>query len=120
MQVTLRNVTWSPGLGLHPKACAALGLEAEPVTPTHLGTPVPRQRRWHAFGTGYARKSAEPLGGDVRKQGGTPLQRDQYVTLAAISPSGVAGGRVVWGDQSGLAGCKPPPLFKHGASSRPS
>ena len=44
-----------------PKACAALGLEAERATPKHLGTPVPRTCM-HALGTGYARKSGEPLG----------------------------------------------------------
>ena len=50
------------------------------------------------------------------KHGGTPSWRDKYVTLAAISPPGVARGRFV-GGQSGLAGCKLPPLFKRGASS---
>ena len=53
----------------------------------------------------------------MRKQGGTPSQRDKHVTLAAISPPGVARGRIVGGQQSGLAGCKPPPLFTLGASS---
>ena len=33
MQVTWRNEIQSPGVRLHPKACAALGLEAEPATP---------------------------------------------------------------------------------------
>ena len=33
MEVTRPNVTRSPGLKLHPKACAALGLEAEGATP---------------------------------------------------------------------------------------
>ena len=46
-----------------------------------------------------------------------PGQHFQHVTLAAISPPGVARGRFVWGQQSGLAGCKPPPLFTRGASS---
>ena len=41
----------------------------------------------------------------------------KYVTLAAISPRGVTQGRFVGGHQSGLAGCKSPPLFKRGASS---
>ena len=53
----------------------------------------------------------------MRNHGGTPSQRDKYITLAAISPSGVAWGRFVWGHQSGLAGCKSPPLFKRGAST---
>ena len=51
------------------------------------------------------------------KHGGTPSRRDKHVTLAAISPPGVARGRFVGGQQSGLAGSKPPPLFKRGASS---
>ena len=53
----------------------------------------------------------------MRKHGGTPSRRDKQVTLAAISPPGVARGRFVGGQQSGLAGCKPPPLFTRGASS---
>ena len=53
----------------------------------------------------------------MRKHGGTPSRRDKHVTLAAISPPGVAQGRFVRGRQSGLAGCKPPPLFTRGASS---
>ena len=51
------------------------------------------------------------------KHGGTPSRRDKLVTQAAISPPGVAQGRFVGGQQSGLAGCKPPPLFTRGASS---
>ena len=51
------------------------------------------------------------------KHGGTPSRRDQHVTPAAISPPGVARGRFVGGQQSGLAGCKPPPIFMRGASS---
>ena len=50
-----------PGVRLHPKACAALGLEAERATPKRLGTLVPRTCM-HAFGAGYARKSGELLG----------------------------------------------------------
>ena len=50
----------------------------------------------------------------MRKHGGTPSRRDKHVTPAAISPPGVAQGRFVGGQQSGLAGCKPPPLFTHG------
>ena len=53
----------------------------------------------------------------MRKHGGTPCRRDKHVTLAAISPPGVAQGRFVGGQQSGLAGSKPPGLFTRGASS---
>ena len=53
----------------------------------------------------------------MRKHGCTASWRDKHVTLAAISPPGVFRGRFVGGDQSGLAGCKSPPLFKRGASS---
>ena len=53
----------------------------------------------------------------MRKHGGTLSRRDKHVTPAAISPPSVARGRFVGGQQSGLAGCKPPPLFKRGASS---
>ena len=53
----------------------------------------------------------------MRKHGGTPSGRDKQVTLVAISPPGVARGRFVGGQQSGLAGCKPPPVFTRGASS---
>ena len=53
----------------------------------------------------------------MRKRGGTPSRRDKHVTQAAISPPRVARGRFVGSQQSGLAGCKPPPLFMHGASS---
>ena len=37
MQVTRPNEIRRPGVSLHPKACAALGLEAERATPKHLG-----------------------------------------------------------------------------------
>ena len=53
----------------------------------------------------------------MRKHGGPPSRRDKHVTLAAISPPDVAQGRFVGGQQSGLAGCKLPPLFTRGASS---
>ena len=53
----------------------------------------------------------------MRKHKGTPSWRDKHVTLAAISPPGVAWGRFVRGHQSGVAGCQPPPLFKRGAFS---
>ena len=55
----------------------------------------------------------------MRKHGGTPSQRGTFLTLAAISPPGVIQGRFVGGHQSGLARCKPPPLFKRRASSYP-
>ena len=112
MQVTRQNEIRRPGVRLHPKARAALGLEAERATPKRLRTLVQRTCM-HALGT-----SRVPLkGGDVRKHGGTPSWRDKNVTLAANSPPGVARGRFVGGQQSGLAGCKPPPLFTRGASS---
>ena len=121
MQLTRPNEIRSPGVRLHPKSCAALGLEAELATPKHLGTLVPRTCK-RALGTGYARKSGEHLG--FRPKEGTcastraePSRRDQHVTPAANSPPGVARGRFVGGQQTGLAGCKPPPLFKCGASS---
>ena len=53
----------------------------------------------------------------MRKHGNTPSWRDKHVTPAAISPPGVARGRFVGGQQSGLVGCKLPPLFTRGASS---
>ena len=53
----------------------------------------------------------------MRKHGGTPSRRDKCVMPAMIGPPGAARGRFVGGHQSGLAGCKPPPLFKRGASS---
>ena len=52
----------------------------------------------------------------MRKHGGTPSGRDNHVTLAAISPPGVAQGNFVGGHQSGLAGGKLPPLFMRVAS----
>ena len=61
MQLTRPNEIRRRGVRLHPKACAALGLEAERATPKRLGTLVPRPCL-HALGTGYARKSGEPLG----------------------------------------------------------
>ena len=108
MQVTRPNEIRRPGVSLHPKACAALGLEAERATPKRLGTLVPRTCM-HALGTGYARKSGEPLG--FRPKEGT------CASTGAISPPGVAWCRFVGGQQSGLAGSKPPPLFTRGASS---
>ena len=60
MQLTRPNEIRSPGVRLHPRACAALKLEAERATPKHLGTLGPRTCM-RALGTGYARKSGEPL-----------------------------------------------------------
>ena len=60
MQGAWPNEIQRPGVRLHPKATVALGLEAERATPKRLGTPVPRTCI-HALGTGYARKSDEPL-----------------------------------------------------------
>ena len=53
----------------------------------------------------------------MRKHGGTPSRRDKHVTPAAISPPGDARGRLIGGQQTGLAGYKPPPLFTRGTSS---
>ena len=53
----------------------------------------------------------------MRKHRGKPCRRDKHVTLVAISPPGIAWGRFVGDHQTGLAGCKPPSLFKRGASS---
>ena len=61
MQVTRPNEIRRPGVRLDPKACAALGLEAERATSKRLGILVPRTCM-HGFGTGYARNSGEPLG----------------------------------------------------------
>ena len=81
MQVTRRKEIQSPGVRLHPKAFAALGLKAERATPKRLGTPVP-VTCMHAFGMGYAGRTGEPLGfrpkgRDVRKHGGPPCWHDQ-------------------------------------------
>ena len=53
----------------------------------------------------------------MRKHGDTPSRRDKHVKPAAISPPVVAQGRFVGGQQSGLARCKPPPLFTRGDTS---
>ena len=113
MQVTRPNMTWSPGGWLHPKAC-----EAKCPTPKHLGTQVPTPNGWHALGTGYARKSGESLG--FRPREGTCASTEAH-------PPGVTGlsrwrqsalrARFVGGHQSGLAGCKPPPVFMRRAFS---
>ena len=75
MQVTRPKEIRRPGVRLPPKACAALGLEAERATPKHLETPVPRTCM-HALGTGYARKSGEPLG--FRPKEGTCASTGAY------------------------------------------
>ena len=45
MQVTRPNEIMRPGVRLHSKACAALGLEAERATPKRLG---PSTKNMHA------------------------------------------------------------------------
>ena len=112
MQVTRPNEIRRPGVRLHPKAQRA--------TPKKLGTPVSRTCM-RALGTGYARKSGEPLGfrpkeGMCTSTGAHPPGVKSR-TLAAISPPGVARGCFVGGHKSGLTGCKPPPLFTRGTSS---
>ena len=121
MQTTPPNKIRTPGVRLHPKASAALGLEAEHVT--RKEPPNPSTKNMHAWlGNGIRQEvrwtpRVPPKGGDVRKHGGTPSPRDKYVRLAVISSPGVARGRFVCSHQSGLAGCKSPPLLKHGAPS---
>ena len=68
MQVTRPNEIRRRGVRLRPKACAALKLEAERATPKRLGTLGPRTCM-HALGTGYTRKTGEPLG--FRRKEGT-------------------------------------------------
>ena len=121
MQVTRPNEIRRPGLRLHPKACAALGLEAERATPKQLGTLVPRTCM-HALGTGYARKSGEPLGfrpkeGWCASTGAHPPGETSTSRWRRSALPVLARGRFVGGQQSGLAGSKPPPLFTRGASS---
>ena len=100
MQVTRPNEIRSPGVRLHPKACAALGLEADGPTPKCLGTPVPRTCM-HAFGTGYARRSGEPLG-SAQKRGraqarGHTLPARQARHAGSDEPSGCCLGPLCWG-----------------------
>ena len=97
MQVTRPKEIRSPGVRLHPKACTGLGLEAERATPKHLGTPVPRTCM-HALGTGYARKSGEPLG--FRPKEGTCASTGDHPPGMTSSHAG--------GDQP--SGCCPRPL----------
>ena len=80
MQVTRATEVQKPAVRLHPKASSALGLQAERATPRHLGTQVPRTRRWHALRTGYARRSDDPLG--FPKEKGT-------CTITGAQPPGV-------------------------------
>ena len=55
----------------------------------------------------------------MRKHGGTPSRRDKHVTLAAISPPGVARGRFVGGQQSGLPSSRAKPLpVRHRGDAR--
>ena len=121
MQVTRPNEIRRPGVRLHPKACAVLGLEAERATPKGLGTLVPRTCM-HALGTGYAKKSREPLGfrpkeGTCASTGAHPTGETSTSRWRRSALPVFPWGRFVGGQQSGLAGCKPPPLFTLGASS---
>ena len=106
MQLTRPNKIRSPGVRLHPKACAAVGLEAERATPKRLRTLVPRTCM-HALGTGYGRKSGEPLA--FRQKEGTCTSTGSHPPGETSTsgrqprPPGVARGRFVGGQQSGLA-----------------
>ena len=121
MQVTRPNEIRTPGVRLHPKACAALGLEAERATTKHPRTQVPKTCM-HALGTGYARKSGEPLGFRPKERtcastGAHPPGRTSS-HAGGDQPSRCCPGRFVGGHQSGLAGSKPPPLFTRGTTGR--
>ena len=84
MQVTWPNDIRSPGVRLHPNACAALGLEAERATPNHLGTGT---KNMHTCLGNEIRQEVRstprvpPKGGDVRKHGGTPTRRSALPVL---------------------------------------
>ena len=100
MQVIRPNEIRRPAVRLHPKACAALGLEAERATPKRLGTPVPRTCM-HALGTRYARKSGEPLGfrpkeGRAQARGYT-LPARQACHAGGDQPSRCCAGPLCWG-----------------------
>ena len=115
MQLTQPNEIRRPGVRLHPKACAALGLKAERATPKRLGTLVGRTYL-HALGTGYARKSGEPLGfrpkeGRCASAGAHPPGETSTSRRRRSALRVLPGAAFVGGQQSGLAGCKPPPLF---------
>ena len=120
MHVTRPNEIRRPGVRLHPKACAALGLEAERATPKHLGTPVPRTCM-HALGTGYARKFGEPLG--FRLKEGTCASTGAHPPGMTSShaggdqPSRCCPRPLCLGPPVRSSGNKPPPLFTHGTSS---
>ena len=121
MQLTRPNEIRSPGVRLHHKACAALGLEAERETPKRLGTLVPRTCM-HALGTGYARRSDEPLGfrqkeGMCASTGAHPPSETNTSRRRRAALPVLPRGRFVWGQQSDLAGRMPPPLFMRGPSS---
>ena len=121
MQVSRPNEIRSPGVRLHPKACAVLGLEAERATPKHLGTLVPRTCK-HALGTDYARKSGEPLGfrpkeGTCASTGGPPSRHDKQSRWRPSAPPVVPRAALLGATSQDLARCKSPPLFKRGTSS---
>ena len=100
MQVTRPNEIRRPGVRLHPKACATLGLEAERATPERLRTLVPGTCM-HALGTGYARKSGEPLGFRPKEgtcastgahpPGETSMSRWRRTALPALPGAGLFG-----------------------------
>ena len=81
--------------------------------------------RMHALGTGYAKKSGEPLGFRPKEEtcastgahppGMTSTSHWRRLALPVLPRAALFGGH-----QSDLAGCKSPPLFKRGASSFPS
>ena len=119
MQVTRPNEIRRPGVRLHPKACAALGLEAERATPKHLGTLVPRTCM-HALGTGYARKSGEPLGFRPKEgtcastgahpPGETSMSRWRRSALPALPGAALLGAnRQVWREVSRLPSSRAEP-----------
>ena len=101
MQGTRPNEILRPGVTLHPKACAASGLEAERATPKHFGTQVPRPRCWQALGTDYARKSGEPRGFRSKEgtcpstgahpPGVTPTSRWRHLALPVLPGAALVG-----------------------------
>ena len=109
MQVTRPNEIREPGVRLHPKACAALGLEAERATSKRLRTLVPRTCM-HALGTGYARKSGEPLGSAQRRgraqARGHTLPARQARHVGGDQPSRCCPGPLCWGPTVRSSGMK--------------
>ena len=95
MQVTRPNEIRSPGVRLHPKACAAFGLEAERATLKQLRTPVPRTCM-HALGTGYARKGSTQRRRRVQAQGHS-LPASQVRHAGCYQPSWRCPGLLCWG-----------------------